>query len=236
MDRVPNQSVLSGEIEVRVLRTPTGKRLGPGVYDITAKELTASQSHNIMGVNEYRQLQKRAQNLSTSRTSRNGGSATARSVTETAGLKRPSGPHKKVVISIRKATPAPTALFEITTNTDLSVGQQDGRKSSGAQSSDLQISQEGCVGGSRCSSTVGESYELRLSQKKEQREREIGDTMKNIEKFKKIVQASRSMFHHKGEEDVPSASNEANTAGDTTADIQCYPSDATHVLDQAADT
>lgn len=175
---------MKGEIEVKLLRTPTGKKIGPGAYDLKNRDIgSTNRSHNIMGANFYSKYNKLARKKSTSTERRKSNISNITTSIESIGSSSGNSIKKKITINIKKPN---------TCNKQTSSGR----------SSEMQLSVQGSSE-IRDISTTNDSYDIFMSKKKEQRTRAIVKSIKNIGKIKQIVQESQTVIKNEEIEKKP---------------------------------
>jgi len=189
IDDIGHEYILSGELEVKILRTPNGKKVGPGTYDGEKVKLGAKvpSSHNIMGL----QLGKRGKRSS----SRN-------------AAEKDSSLHRSFCVSQQSRNSLNTSCvefkskdkFEIkSTNISINAKKVNADKSSlfqaikdNGQNRELRRKMQQCIADEEERARMKEnkclSYELHLSRKQE-------ESKKTLEKYRKIVAESQSLIN-----------------------------------------
>ena len=218
IDDKASTTLLNGDIEVKVLRTPSSKKLGPGAYEFHEQP---HKSHNIMEIMQQQEkikersesVKKRSHskkdnepfsNIKLSRKSFNGGS-TANLQSQPEKVEESTKP--RLQINIKRLT----------------LGKQTTRSgnttNSSCKNSLFQLVQGACPfeeidpkeekeNRKYPKNPLDASYELLMN-----RQQAFGESKKVIEKYRKIVEQSQSMLNKTGDF-VP-----ASTAEETSPNL-----------------
>ena len=195
IDDISNDYLLSGEIEVKVLRTPNGKKVGPGTYD-GEDEDKRRQGHNIMGYPGKKATETRQRSNSKSK-----GKNASFVETQSKSVSSSEDQIKNVVkVNVKKLSPGKTSMFKLV---------RDGSSEMNKENSEMDKKLK--------DSAMNESYELRMSLKQEERRHVLGETKRTLEKYRKIVEESHSLLNKTG--DIVSSFRVDDVLGiDTTAE------------------
>lgn len=196
IDDIANDYVLNGELEVRVLRTPNGKKVGPGTYyDGEEEEETRRRGHNIMGLSYLAKEQKKPRGRSSSRQAKRLQKENRSSFVDACAHTVPASEGQiksRVEVSVRKLSPGKPSMFQLVRDCNPNNILTDRENGEGKESSKEK------KGGSN-SLSLSESYEFKLMLKQEERRQALGETRRTLERYRKIVEESHSLLNKTGE-------------------------------------
>ena len=177
------KAVIKDEIIVKMIRTPTGGKIGPGTYEgsIAHRE---QKSYNIMGMAAEitKEGKKRSLSREAEKPSRN------RSLTETP--KRSFSRTQKKIESDK----VPAKGWSPGKASTLKLSRTD------RLNRNLFLMTEGYEEQCAVPNKKNKTFEFFVSQKREQREKELGTSVKNLENMKRIIQESQAK--NRNNEDV----------------------------------
>lgn len=122
IDDKTDTAILSGNVEVKVLRTPNGKRIGPGAYESLSSQSKTPKSHNIMNFMQEMAREKSRKRPSHAKT------ATQLSDALTQASSRTKG---KVQLNVRRLGPSKGAETQLTPSSNESSSKDSSNARNG---------------------------------------------------------------------------------------------------------